>query len=56
MAKKEFIYRGKTLEELKAQTGALWLIDLLRRKGFVSEAMVRELMREVEQELDTLPV
>jgi len=34
---------AQTLEELKAQTGALWYIDFLRRKGVVSERMAREL-------------
>lgn len=31
------------LEELKAQTGALWYVDLLRRKGILSEKLVREI-------------
>lgn len=31
------------LEELKAQTGALWYVDLLRRKGLLSENLVREI-------------
>lgn len=30
------------LEELKAQTGALWYIELLRRKGLLSEKLVGE--------------
>jgi hypothetical protein len=30
------------LEELKAQTGALWYIELLRRKGLMSERLVSE--------------
>lgn len=34
---------AQTLEELKAQTGALWYIDFLRRKGVVSDAMAKEL-------------
>lgn len=34
---------AQTLEELKAQTGALWYIDFLRRKGLVSDAMAKEL-------------
>ncbi|OGR93807.1 MAG: hypothetical protein A2V88_05315 [Elusimicrobia bacterium RBG_16_66_12] len=31
------------LEELKAQTGALWYVELLRRKGLLSERRVREI-------------
>ena len=31
------------LEELKAQTGALWYIELLRRKGLLSDHLVREI-------------
>ncbi|HPM41336.1 MAG TPA: hypothetical protein PLY45_02740, partial [bacterium] len=34
---------AQTLEELKAQTGAIWYIDFLRRKGVVSDAMAKEL-------------
>ncbi len=30
------------LEELKAQTGALWLLNLLRKEGILSEERVRE--------------
>ncbi|MEK7382369.1 MAG: hypothetical protein AAB262_03690, partial [Elusimicrobiota bacterium] len=31
------------LEELKAQTAALWYVDLLRRKGLLTERQVREI-------------
>ncbi|MDP3542716.1 MAG: hypothetical protein Q8T11_09660 [Elusimicrobiota bacterium] len=31
------------LEELKAQTGALWYVELLRRKGLVSDRLAREI-------------
>lgn len=31
------------LEELKAQTGALWYVDLLRRKGLLSDRLVAEI-------------
>jgi hypothetical protein len=31
------------LEELKAQTGALWYVELLRRKGLLSDARARQI-------------
>lgn len=31
------------LEELKAQTGALWYVELLRREGLVSDQLAREI-------------
>jgi len=31
------------LEELKAQTGALWYVELLRRKGLLSDRLVSEI-------------
>lgn len=39
------IFGGKTqstLEELKVQTGALWYLDFLRKKGILSEKQVKE--------------
>ncbi|MBN2370605.1 MAG: hypothetical protein JXO72_08960 [Vicinamibacteria bacterium] len=33
---------ASTLEELKAQTGALWLIDLLRGRGVADETLARQ--------------
>jgi len=34
---------GNVLEELKAQTGALWYIDFLRRKGLITEKRAKEM-------------
>jgi hypothetical protein len=34
---------GNVLEELKAQTGALWYVDYLRRKGLISDKRAREM-------------
>jgi len=33
---------ASTIEELKAQTGALWYLEMLEKKGLISEDLVRE--------------